>query len=495
MKRSFLKIIFIPFIYLSSLSMWNIFAQPNESSKDASQSVQPLQRAQMLELVSLGVTYEKFRQRNLIDALDKGSSFSSIRENDPSKFLWSEDDKSSQSGGRALDALENGGDHAPMYWGVPSIYGGSHDYRGLSAGKPIDGLVAGAETNGMAWHLFVTEDGMLSDRPDNLLEAAFKIFDKYPDLPLLFISCSDTTGVRDRKRAPGTPPLLRNGRYLPERPDSTAVFVLARRDRVDRMRAFAWNDKDNDFGQTKIRMAYYAVKESRPDRRLPTTEEWLAETFRLAQRSDIRYGWNQGLAAKWQPTPWFPVPWSREQLATFDSLPTLGYIHRPVFVKTTDDKGLPLPFGKQRNEALQQGWAAALAAAGEKSPTSAPQRIITATGDNTNQALSLHAMLQAYDAAGGPTYDITDGKRFIDTDRRLGNTGAATFFMQAAIGVMASYREGGVSAAINLRDTSEASIVLITPPSDELRKTQQHPKGGDVFRHKVTPAYDPADYQ
>ena len=104
-------------------------------------------------------------------------------------------------------------------------------------------------------------------------------------------------------------------------------------------------------------------------------------------------------------------------------------------------------------------------------------------------------MLRAYDAAGGPTYEITDGKRFIDTDRRLGNTGAATFFMQAAIGVMASYREGGVSAAINLRDKAEASIVLVTPPSDELRKTQQHPKGGDVFRHKVTPAYDPANYE
>ena len=242
-------------------------------------------------------------------------------------------------------------------------------------------------------------------------------------------------------------------------------------------------------------MAYYAVKESLPDRRLPTTGEWLAETARLAQRSDIRRGWNAGLADKWQPSPWFPVPWSRQQLATFDSLPTLGYIHRPVFVKTTDDKGQPLRPGKLRDEALQLGWSSALAAAGGKDATPVPQRIITATGGNTDQALSLHAMLRGYDAAGGPTYEMTDAKRFIDTDRRLGNTGAATFFMQAAIGVMASYRDGGMSAAINLRDTSEASIVLVTPPSDELRKTQRHPKGGDVFRHKVEPAIDPANYQ
>jgi hypothetical protein len=347
----------------------------------------------------------------------------------------------------------------------------------------------------MAWHLFVTADSMLSERPDRLLACAFDFFDKHPDLPLLFVSAGDITELRDRLRAPGTPPLLRNGRYLPERPDSTAVFVLARRDRVDRLRPFAWDDKDNDFGQNKIRMAYYEIKESRKPRRLPTVDEWLTETARLAQRNDIRYGWDRRLAEKWKPTPWFPVPWSRQQLAMFDSLPTLGYIHRPVFVNTKDDKGQPLPPGKQRDERLQQGWQAALVAAGEGATSPTPQRIVTATGENTDQALSLHAMLRAYHAAGGPTYELTDGKRFIDTDRRLGNTGAATFFMQAAIGVMASYRDGGVSAAINLRDTSEASILLITPPSDELRKTQRHPKGGDVFRHLVTPDYDPANYQ
>jgi hypothetical protein len=476
-----------------SLVMWEIFAKPVKPVLKQGEEVFS-QKIQTLELISLGVTYEKFRQIHLLAALEKGTAYTSIRETDPTKYPWSEDDKGSQSGGRGLDALENGGAYAPEYWGVPSMYAGSPDYRGSALG-PVAGTVAGAETNGMAWHLFTTADWALSDHPDRLLDAAFAFFDAHPDLPLLFISAVDLTELRDRKRAPGTPPLLRNGRYLPERPDASTVFVLARRGRVDRLRAFAWSDKDNDFGQHKIRMAYYSIKEALPKRRLPTTDEWLAETARLAQRNDIRYGWNRRLADKWKPTPWFPVPWSHEQLAAFDRLPTLGFIHRPVFVKTSDDKGQPLPPGKQRNEALQQGWKAALAAAGEQSKSPAPQRIITATGGDTNQALSLHAMLQAYEAVGGPTYDITDGKRFIDTDRRLGNTGAATFFMQAAIGVMASYKEGGVSAAINLRDASEASIVLITPPSDELRKTQQHPKGGDVFRHKVTPAYDPANYE
>ena len=78
---------------------------------------------------------------------------------------------------------------------------------------------------------------------------------------------------------------------------------------------------------------------------------------------------------------------------------------------------------------------------------------------------------------------------------KLGDTGAATWFMQMAIGVMGSYREGGASAAINLRDPAEASIVLITPPPEATRQSQHHPAGGDVFRHYGTPAIDPRNYQ
>jgi hypothetical protein len=64
-----------------------------------------------------------------------------------------------------------------------------------------------------------------------------------------------------------------------------------------------------------------------------------------------------------------------------------------------------------------------------------------------------------------------------------------------AIGIMGSYRQGGISAAVNLRDKDEATIVFISPPSDEKRKNQYHARGGDVFRHSVAPAVDPANYE
>ncbi len=65
--------------------------------------------------------------------------------------------------------------------------------------------------------------------------------------------------------------------------------------------------------------------------------------------------------------------------------------------------------------------------------------------------------------------------------------------MQMAIGVMGSYRAGGVSAAVNMRDPKEASIIMVSPPSDAQRKGQQ--KRGDVLRHHSTPAIDPENYK
>ena len=104
----------------------------------------------------------------------------------------------------------------------------------------------------------------------------------------------------------------------------------------------------------------------------------------------------------------------------------------------------------------------------------------------------MHRTLDTQAEHGGPELDTSKSSQFIDTDKRLGNTGATTFFMQMAIGVMGSYRDGGASAAINLRDSNEASIIFISPPSDA--KRQQQDANGDIFRSRVTPSVDPGNY-
>jgi hypothetical protein len=171
-------------------------------------------------------------------------------------------------------------------------------------------------------------------------------------------------------------------------------------------------------------------------------------------------------------------------------LPTLGYLYRPIFVPFRDADGNPVKRREQRQQVLMAGWQQALQTLPDAERDKGPTRVITGTNNNKDQLIMLTSMLHQYEHEGGPAIDIGKTGQFIDTDRRLGNTGAATFFMQMGLGVMGSYREGGVSAAINLRDPDEASIVFISPAPDHKRKSQRDP-----FIHGVTPSIDPGNYE
>jgi hypothetical protein len=177
-------------------------------------------------------------------------------------------------------------------------------------------------------------------------------------------------------------------------------------------------------------------------------------------------------------------------LDAFDGLPTLGYLHRPIFVPFRDAEGHPIKRRDQRQQVLMAGWQQALQTLPDNERGKGPARIIAGTNNNKDQLIMLTGMLHQYEHEGGPAIDISKTAQFIDTDRRLGNTGAATFFMQMGLGVLGSYREGGVSAAINLRDPDEASIVFISPAPDDKRKSQRDP-----FVHGVQPQIDPDNYK
>jgi hypothetical protein len=489
-------------------------------------------REYVLEVIGLGVTLDKYRQGKLWEALRKGSPHVTIREQDKEKYPWSEQERAGISGGRGGDSLENGAQYTPMYFGVPVFNAEPPIHNELEMDKPDDprsGLAGGAVSSGMAWHLFLVGPRRFEEHPDRILEDVFAFFDANPDVPYIVLNSDDGMYSRNAYRPPGAPRLTKDGRYIPEMPDASALFVLARRERVDAVRPFVWDDPDNKFVQTKLRKMYADLMHTVPHpkrivtrtpaqvgadtsgratndgmERQPLVSEWLEGAAAFAQRSDVRgtgsvslvdrvNPWAHPIPKDWKPTPWFPIPWNREQLATFDRLPTIGFIHRPTFVKFTDEHGKPLTRRDEREKALQAGWQAALLTLPETQRLKAA-RVVAATGGNTDQLIALHSTLNAYAAQGGPEFDGAKSDQFIDTDKRLGNTGATTLFMQMAIGVMGSYRDGGVSAAVNLRDTNEASIVFISPPSDEKRKNQEHARGGDVLGHRGTPAVDPANY-
>ncbi len=481
-----------------------------------------------VEVIGLGVTLDKFRQAALWKALQDGTPYATIRDMEPRHYPWTREDKSAASRIHEGASLENGISDTPEYWGVPVFNAEPvcHNEECRDRAElPQGGLVSGH----FGMQLFVLAHRELSDRPDRIIEKIFTFFDQNPDVPYVLLGSSDSTDLRQNYLS--SPKSFDDGYIVPEMPDASALLVLARRERVNALRPFSFVDIDepktdietlNRHGVGRqVYLSYLELQGKVPlppgspyafkgGGRQPTGTEWLAETAKLAVRPDIRSAARISLGTLtnklglqqrpqiptgWKPTPWFPVPWSKDQIDQFDGLPTLGYIHRPVFVKMTDAASKPLQHETDRQLALQAGWKEALQTLPERDRSAGPARVLVATGNNTRQLVNFHALLRNISENGGPEIDPSKPTKFIDVDRRLGNTGAATFFVQMAIGVMGSYREGGVSAAFNLRDVDEASIIFISPPPDEKRKSQQHPIGGDVFQNATVPAIDPKNYE
>ena len=485
-------------------------------------------REYVLEVIGLGVTLDMYRQGKLWEALQKGNAYASIREQDKEKYPWDAMERSGMSGGRSGDALENGAKYIPMYFGVPVFNAEPPIFNSRMLDRPdapVIGLAAGAAPSGLHWHLFIAGPRRFSEHPDRILEDVFAFFDANPDVPYIVLNSEDSTPTRDLYRPIDSPSLVKDGRYIPEMPDASALFVLARRERIDAVRKFAYDDAPpedsvddlNTYGVARrLYLAYDHLKGTVPQARLesdpsaitqrpPLVAEWLPVAAQFAQRSDIRGTGSFSMVDRlqhktyqppkdWQPTPWFPLPFNKEQLAQLDRLPTFGFIHRPTFVRMVDKDGKPLTRRDQREHALQAGWQQALRSLPEAERPAAPARLVAATGGNQAQLIALHKTLLSHAEDGGTELDSGKPAQWIDTDQRLGNTGAATLFVQMAIGVIGSYRDGGVSAVVNLRNPEEATIVLVSPPSDEKRRTQKHPHGGDVLRHYATPAIDPANY-
>jgi hypothetical protein len=469
-------------------------------------------REYVLEVVNLGVTFDKFRQSKLWEALQSGTPYTSLREHDPKKYPWTMFDKLGLSGGRSADTLENGAGYTVTEWGTP-VFNARPPDLSQYAGNPLMpdmGIAGSAESSGMSTSLFVAGPAQFSERPDRIVEEVFAFFDANPDVPYIVLNSDDGMAVRDVSRRPGSPPLVKEGYYVPEMPDSSALFVLARRERVDPIRPFAYEDIDDyrtpmevlnrDGVARRLFLGYLDLQKSVPKpnasdiakSRTVTAAEWLEYAAKFSKRPDIRgtgqisfldreFNAKHRPPLDWKPTPWFPIPWSKLQIQQFDSMATLGFIHRPVFVKTTDEHGKALSRRDARQKALAEGLQEALRTLPESERAKGPARIIAATNNQTDQLVALEGMLHQYAAQGGPEIDSGKLDQFINIDRRLGNTGAATLFMQMAIGVMGSYRAGGPTLAVNLRDPHEATFIFISPPSEEKRKAQQKSRG-DVFR-------------
>ena len=481
-----------------------------------------IEKIHTLEILGVGVTFDRYRQEDLWHALLQGNQYASVREQDAAKYPWSRADKESTAGGRNGSALQNGARATVHYWGVPT-FNAEPPLQGKFADThemPRGGLATSGRSNGMGEHLVVIGPRMFAERPDRIIDEIFRFFDENRDVPYVYLTSMDGVYVRDTWD-PSSPSMeFRDGYYIPEMPDSAVIFVLARPERVDNLRPFAFEDlhdgvHNSDYLNTygvgrRLFLAYLELKKrvGYKDKeygtvmpREPHIEEWLPEAAKFAQREDIRNGgwstmrdvWtlNKNHPPKdWKPTPWFPIPWSNYQLELFDELPHLGYLHRPVFIPMVDAHGKKVIKPEERQALLLEGWQHALSELPDAKHSPGPTRIVAATGGKTTQLLDLHGLLRRIEGNGGPEFDGAKLDRFVDMDRRLGNTGAATLFMGMAIGVLGNQTDGRISAAINLRDPNEASIVFISPPPKGMVK------GATTWgKDRTTLPFDPKNYE
>jgi hypothetical protein len=105
--------------------------------------------------------------------------------------------------------------------------------------------VGGTDSNGLSLTLFVPAGYRLSDhrtacsrRPSPSSTPTRR--------PYLVVAANDGMYFRHLYRPKGSPRLIRDGHYVPEMPGAAALFVLARRERVDALRPFAFEDTDQD---------------------------------------------------------------------------------------------------------------------------------------------------------------------------------------------------------------------------------------------------------
>ncbi|WP_313707278.1 DUF2875 family protein, partial [Massilia sp.] len=260
-------------------------------------------REYVLEVIGLGVTLDKYRQGKLWEALQGGNPHATIREQDPKKYDWTGLDKAGTAGGRGGDTLENGAQFTPMYYGVPVFNAEAPiDYPELKdrPERPRPGLAGGAVVSGMAWHLFVVGPRRFEEQPDRILEDVFAFFDAHPDVPYIVLNSNDSMGTRNVNRLPGTPELLRDGHYIPEMPDASALFVLARRERVDPVRPFIWDDPDNEFLQKEFRWMYGNLRTAVPNPDHKHALQTPAQVGADMTRQDVKGdGERQPLVSEW----------------------------------------------------------------------------------------------------------------------------------------------------------------------------------------------------
>ncbi|WP_112076372.1 type VI lipase adapter Tla3 domain-containing protein [Herbaspirillum rubrisubalbicans] len=437
----------------------------------------------VLEVRSMGVAVAKKSDEEIWEAIEeKADNHATYLSQNPEDYTDSADQRLSDLGVATGLSFREAAGRAVDQWPLPVIIW--YPPKSKRTPRPSGDLGGLRQEAGLGVTLPIWQEDANTEDGAAMIERLFAFFDMHPDAPAALIFCTDGSMMRSLVATPGHIDTPKVGHVIPAMPDSAAAFLVTRSDRVDKfIRPYVvqqrsnvnkndteydivklWNffwKKNDDQGPD----SFYAqlVKQEKeagvdsPGMSMMSATWWQAQLPELWKTIS-----NQG-PGDFKPTPYIPVRWTDWQLKQFDSAPLLGYLHRPVDVKLTDDKGQPLKTALQA-AALKAGWEAAIAGLPEATE---PKRVFYDTTGNKQWVIPLNQALMQMGASAPHPDEVKEG---YDIGARIGNTGTSSPMVQIGLGLIASYHQGGASATVNRRPNGMASIIMVSPP-DETTKT------------------------
>ncbi len=401
-----------------------------------------------IDVLGLGLYVEMFDHSQILGELQQHLD-GAIIPADPTAFPMVAREREAASDARAREAVKSAMEAFVKQWPIPSISvwpycenpkavkglpGASHGYPYFD--DRINDLRILA---GLHQHKVKSLGAFFSDNPEDILERSFQFFDGNVNVPALLILVSDGDQVRSmlgdltRKAYCGDGP-----RRYGSMSESFVALLLARRDRVESMRS------------------------ARP-----------------------------GGGVGFSPTKYLLEPWTDQQIQHFESLPTIARIHRPVRVAhCKDSEGRPtfdtangsqVMRSKEKQETLKAGMDAVLKCTREGNPA----RIFYDLGDTSRgrNTISLSNVINS----SLPEFDVFDPGMGCDVRLRLGETGAASPFVQWALASIAAFDSKEESVAINARQTGESTVTVITPVIDERKLGKSTATDGELIHLVAAP--------
>ena len=438
----------------------------------------------VLEVRGLGVVVNNDTNREIWQAVQtKANNYESFLSKDAKDYADSPDARVSNLGLATTVAFEIGAKHAVERWPVPVfVWDPLQDPKDSSVAA--EAIADGRQLAGLGATLFLWQQDAKTNDPVGLIEKLFAFFDAHPDVPQAILFSEDGSMLRSLLRTPGEKPIPR-WEYVPEIPDSVVVMVVSRSDRVDKLiRPFAI-DRASGKGSDgdKLWEYYWEKNDGQGPDSFGAYYEAQLKAHGLAHSPPPgtmqASWWQQQLPAFWKtiankgpgefkPTPYLPIRWETWQVKQFDNAPLIGYLHRPVDVKLTNDHGQLLKTAEQA-DALKAGWEQALATLPDGVT---PQRVFYDTTGDREWAIPL---TQALSAVGKSAPSLSDVHEGYDIGRRIADTGVSSTMVQLGLGLIAGYGDGKTSATITRRPDGRATIIMVSPdPARQAQWEQAH---------------------